>query len=137
VLRELGHRHSLGWNVAILAFASRGLGRHSHTRQHIAEALHIATDSGAFFPLLFALVAVALLRLDEGESEQAVQLYALASRTPYVANSRWFEDVAGREIADAAARLQPEVAEAARARGQAIDLWETAAEVLSELSDSV
>jgi hypothetical protein len=35
--------------------------------------------------------------------------YRLASRYPFVANSRWFEDVAGKHIAATAETLPPEV----------------------------
>jgi hypothetical protein len=62
-----------------------------------------------------------------------VELYALATRYPFVANSRWFEDVAGRHITAVAATLPPEVVAAAQARGRARDLWETAQELLAEL----
>jgi hypothetical protein len=50
-----------------------------------------------------------------------------ASRYPYVANSRWFEDVASKHIA-AAATLPPDAVSAAQERGRARDLWETAQE---------
>jgi hypothetical protein len=49
-----------------------------------------------------------------------------------VANSRWFEDLAGNEMAAAAAQLPPDVAAAAQERGRARDLWETVAELLAE-----
>ena len=39
-------------------------------------------------PSLFGLVAAARLLADAGENERAVELYALASRYPFVANSR-------------------------------------------------
>jgi hypothetical protein len=70
---------------------------------------------------------------DQGKTEQAVELYALASRYPYVANSRWFEDVAGRHIAAAAATLSPDVVAAAQERGRARDLDATVKELLAEL----
>ena len=66
---------------------------------------------------------------------RAVELYALASRYPFVANSRWFEDVAGKHIAAVAATLPPEVVAAAQERGKARDLWATAEEMLKELQD--
>jgi hypothetical protein len=47
------------------------------------------------------------------------RLFAL--RHPYVANSRWFEDVAGREIA-AAGSLTPDVVTHTHERGRARDL---------------
>lgn len=54
-----------------------------------------------------------------------MELYALACTYPYVANSCWYEDVVGCELAEAAAGLPPDVVAAARARGQALDLWTT------------
>jgi hypothetical protein len=64
---------------------------------------------------------------------QAVELYALAWRYPVVSNSRWYEDIAGRELAAAAAGLPAEVAVAAQESGRARDLWNTARELLDEL----
>jgi hypothetical protein len=64
-----------------------------------------------------------------------VELYALASRYPLVANSRWFEDVAGRHIAAVAASLPPDVVAAAQARGRARDLEATVTELLVELGE--
>ena len=82
---------------------------------------------------LQALPAVALLLLDDGAPERAVELYALTSRYPYVANSRWFADVAGDDIAAAAESLPPDVVARARERGQARDLWVTVEALLDEL----
>jgi hypothetical protein len=50
-----------------------------------------------------------------------------------VANSRWFEDVAGREITAAAEALPPEVVARAQERGQSRNLWATVEELLGEL----
>jgi hypothetical protein len=52
-----------------------------------------------------------------------------------VANSRWFEDVAGKHIAAVAATLSPEVVAVARERGRARDLEATVAELLAELEE--
>ncbi|MCP5110135.1 MAG: hypothetical protein GY953_04800 [bacterium] len=60
-------------------------------------------------------------------------LYALASRYPFVANSRWFEAVAGRRIAAIAETLPPEIVAAVQERGRRRDIWETVAELLAEL----
>jgi hypothetical protein len=96
--------------------------------------MQFAVQTRATYPLLFALPAVALLRVRRGQSERAIELYALASRYPVVANSRWFEDVAGRQIAQAAASLPPEAVAAARKRGRERDLWATVGELLAELA---
>jgi hypothetical protein len=98
--------------------------------------LHLLIDTRNFTTALHSLPAAALLRMDAGEAERAVELYALASSYPFVANSRWFEDIAGREIAAAAEALPPEVGARAEERGQAKDLWATVKELLEELGGS-
>jgi hypothetical protein len=84
-------------------------------------------------PAIFSIALVALLLAHQGEAERAVELYALASRHPYVGNSRYWEDTIGRHIAAVAATLPPEVVAAAQERGRARDLEATVAELLTEL----
>ena len=97
-----------------------------------SRALRTVAATQALMPLIYVLPGLALLLADEGQAERAVELYALASRHPLVANSRWFEDVAGRHIASVAATLPPEVVSAAQERGRARDLDATVAELLAE-----
>jgi hypothetical protein len=133
--RRAGWTDSANDAVACLAYAVRGLGQPDRARRHLREALRAAVAMGSFFPLAYALPAFALLLADDGQIERAVDLYALASRYAYVANSQWFEDVAGRHIAAAAANLPSDVVTAAQDRGRARDLWETAKELLEELQE--
>jgi tetratricopeptide (TPR) repeat protein len=119
--------------LILLGYAERGLGQLSQVRAHLGEALHIAGQTRFFWSNIHAQTAFALVLADEGEAERAVELYALASSSPFVSNSRWFEDVAGKHIAAAAATLPPDVVSAAQQRGRARDLWETAKELLAEL----
>ena len=65
--------------------------------------------------------AAALLALAQGETERAVELYALACRYPYVANSQWFHDVIGRDVAKWEKVLPADVVAAARERGRERD----------------
>ncbi|HUT19668.1 MAG TPA: hypothetical protein VM366_10940, partial [Anaerolineae bacterium] len=99
----------------------------------LAQALQLGIQIRSLRPLWAALPAVALLLADRGEAERAVELYALAWSVPRVACSRWYEDVAGRELAAAAAGLPPEAREAALACGRAREVWATAEELLAEL----
>jgi tetratricopeptide (TPR) repeat protein len=117
----------------LLAFAERGLGNHAQTRQHLGIALQETRESRVLVALMHALALMALLLVDQSDLAQAVELYTLASNHPIVANSRWFEDVAGRQIAAVAATLPPEVVAAAQERGRARDLWATAKALLEEL----
>jgi hypothetical protein len=119
--------------LACLAVAARGLGNTPRARQHLSHALEIAQESEAVLPLLWALPAMALLLADEGQIERAVELYALASRYPFVAHSRWFEDVVGNTLAEVAATLPADQVAVLQERGRARELEATVVELLSEL----
>ncbi len=130
----------LGLSLALIssAYAARGVAEAVEAREHLCQALHLAIDFNDSQPLVEALPAAALLVADGGESarsgaEQAVELYALASRYPHIANSQWYEDVVGKHLAAVAATLPPAVVAAAQERGRARDLWATATELLEEL----
>jgi hypothetical protein len=90
-------------------------------------------ELSSFVVLINGLPAAALFLADDGQDLRAIEIYALASRYRYVADSQWFEDIAGRHIAALAATLQPEDAAAARERGRARDLDATVGELLTEL----
>ena len=119
----------------LMEFAVVRHGQPDQARSFLHSALQGATETQDIRPLLHGLPAVALFLADRGEAERAVELYALASRYPHVANSCWFEDVAAKHIAAAAATLPPDVVSAAQERGRARDLWETAEELLEELGE--
>ena len=99
----------------------------------MCEALRVLVETGTFGATVGTPTATALLPADLGKHERAVELYALASRYPYVANSCWFELVFGRHIEAVTATLPPEMAEAARERGRAPDLQTAVKELLAEL----
>jgi hypothetical protein len=99
----------------------------------LVTALERAGKGPRFLELMTVLAGIALLLADEGRVERAVELYALASRYPFVANSRWFKDVAGQYIAAGAATLHPQAAPAAQERGRGQDLGAAVEELLVEL----
>jgi tetratricopeptide (TPR) repeat protein len=124
------------WDVdqsAWLGLAARGLERRVQAWQHLTSALDSASRRHRFEELMVALAGIALLLADEGKAERAVGLYALASRYPFVANSRWFEAVVGRHIAAVEATLPPQIAAAARERGSGRELEATVGELSVEL----
>jgi tetratricopeptide (TPR) repeat protein len=132
--REIGQQHELGMALASLGYADRALGQSSRVERHLSEALWIAHKVGVFRPLMLALPAIALHLADRGEVERAVEIYALASRFPFVGKSCWFEEVAGQHITAATAALRPEVVAMAQERGRARDLDAIVAELLHDLS---
>jgi tetratricopeptide (TPR) repeat protein len=119
--------------LANLAYVERGQGHSLQARRHLQEALQVILEKEIIELFWYSLPIASLLLADQDEKAQAIELYNFALQNPFVANSRWFEDIAGRHIAAIAATLPPEVVEAAQARGRARDLWETASELLAEL----
>jgi len=137
-LAEIGSFPPLRYEVlSALACNALQRGQGEQAKGYAVEALRIASDpdhSTIRPPLLPVTTAARLLR-DGGHSERAVELYALASSHAFVANSHWFHEIAGRHIAAAAESLPLEVVAAAQERGRARDLWETAKELLEELTE--
>jgi tetratricopeptide (TPR) repeat protein len=130
IYQDAGQQDMLSWALAFLGYAERGLGQHDRAKKHLCRALQIAIEIQSFIAQMFTLPGVALLLADLGHEERAVELYALASRYPVVANSRWFADVVGQHIAAVAAALPPDIVAAAKERGRARDLDATMAECL-------
>jgi hypothetical protein len=125
--------HQVAWVLTGLGYAARGLDQRSEAWQCLGEALRISVKLRGWLGAMMAPPLAALLLADRGEGERAVEVYALASRYPHVANSRWYEDVVGRHIAAIAETLPAEVVAAAQERGRTRDLWATAEELLAEL----
>jgi predicted ATPase/DNA-binding SARP family transcriptional activator len=134
ILQEMNARNLLPDALFCLAYALRILNRRRQAIQSMIQALKFAMESKPLNPMRFELPGMALLLADEGEAERAVEFYAAALQSPYIANSRWFEDIAGRRVAEIAAALPRSVVLAAQERGRARHLWTTANELLAELS---
>jgi DNA-binding SARP family transcriptional activator/predicted ATPase len=136
IFLALGERSELGEALALLGYADLALGQVAQAREHLCKALRLATNNHFFLPAIYALPATALLLVARGESERGVALHALVSRFPFVANSRWMDDIVGRPIAVAAASLPAGAVTKAEERGRAWDLWVTAAELVAELEEA-
>ena len=132
--QEIDQRKEIAWALALVIFAQHGLYKPRAAEKYLYRTLRIGIENQGYYPLLCAMFGGALILLDRGEVERAVELSSLAWRSPVVANSRWFEDIAGRELAAAAETLPPEVIAAAQERGRERDIWETAAELLDEFN---
>jgi hypothetical protein len=122
--------------LATLGQVQHHLGNVQQARQCLCEGLCTAAKIGADVFISSTLPRIAVFLLGQGQEQRAVEIYALASRDPHVANSRWFEDTAGRHIAAAEESLLPERVAAAQARGCARDLRATAEELANELGDT-
>jgi tetratricopeptide (TPR) repeat protein len=133
ILRQIASRDYLCLALPALAYTYTIQGDLSQASKAILETIKTALELEAALYMAPGLAAAALLLRSKEEVERAVELYALACREPYVANSRWYYDVVGRELQAAAASLPPDFADSAQERGWKLDMWQTAAQLLTEL----
>jgi predicted ATPase/DNA-binding SARP family transcriptional activator len=136
ICRELGQKPLLNKIRIPQSYILLREGQLTHARQLLGDVLSFGLDHQIFVDVLTALPAIALLRIEEGKVEQAIELYALASSHPYVGNSRWFADIAGHQSEAVAESLPEEAAAKARERGRTADLWATAEALLAGLDRS-
>lgn len=120
--------------LAILSYVFRALGDSKSAHNYLASALHSCMKLRYTYSIMCCLPAAALIAADDGRTERAVELYGVAQQFGNIRNSRWFEDVAGRELNSMRASLPPEVVKAAEARGRELDMWQTAEDLLHELN---
>jgi tetratricopeptide (TPR) repeat protein len=108
-------------------------GQMEAARQRLLEALRLAQATGTFFPYLYGLPAAAWLLGEDGRPEQAVEFYTMARRYGFVANSKWFEEMAAAPLAAARNTLTKEAADAAQRRGEAREVWESLGKLIEWL----
>lgn len=133
IFQEMNAYRILPDALFCLAFTFWALNDREQAIENMIQGLRAAIAAQPLNPMRFELPVMALLLADEGDVERAVELYAAALQSPYIANSRWFEDIAGRHIRELAASLPPDVVAAAEQRGRARDLLATAKALLAEL----
>lgn len=102
------------------------------TAESVRRAISAARTAQATPGYEWTIPPAALYYLNQGRVGRSVELYALASLYGVVANSVWYEDTVGQPIAEAAAKLPLEIAEAARTRGAERELEATFAELAAE-----
>jgi hypothetical protein len=125
----------LGRTLAMAARAELGLDNLAAAWGHALQAVQLLSGRHYFW-LLEAMAAAAAVLAEQGEAERAVEIYALLNRHEFVANARWFVDVFGQVVEKAAADLPPDTVLTAKARGEALDLWQAAKELLAEYNMS-
>jgi tetratricopeptide (TPR) repeat protein len=136
VLGQIGQRDEQGLALAHLADLASLLGQPGQARKYLRQALQAASETKHFAASLSSVVSAAVCLAGEGQTERAVELYSLAARHPYVGNSKFRYDIAGKHIAAPAASRPPETVAAAQARGRARDLRLTLAKLVSEFGQA-
>jgi len=132
VLKKIG-QNMCTIPLIVLSYVECHLGLTREAQGYLLQALEPAFDSRHFFIAIQTIPAAALLAVYLGEVERAVELYALACRYPNIGKSHWYEDVAGKQISQAALDLSPDVIKADQARGNSLDFWDTIEQLTARL----
>lgn len=118
----------------LLGIVSLNMNQPKQAKGHIRVGLQKGLDISSYLVLIPALGAAALYLADQGDLERGIEIYALASRHPWIGKSRWYQDVIEEPLINLTASLSPEVIAAARKRGRERDIDKTVQELLAELA---
>ena len=127
----------MGMALSALAAVEARLGRLKQASMDIREGIFITNQAGSWQAKVYILANFARFKAEQGELEKAIDLYALATRHPYLGNSRFWWDVAGKRLTELAASIPKAAANAAEKRGKSRDLEETLIQIDSELANMV
>ncbi len=135
IYRKLDFIIELNWSLCCLGLVRRELGDEQEARKAVCEGLRLVErQGGGHLALTVGIPLAALLLLDEGELETAIETWTLACRLPVVANSRWTEQVAGGHIREMTRSVPPELRQAAERRGKKRDPFQSAGWLLETLA---
>jgi tetratricopeptide (TPR) repeat protein len=123
--RQVQQEDELSLTLANLADSESRLGLSVQAKLHLEEALQIAAETGSWQACLQVIGKTALFMASQGEVEQGVEVYALATSYPYLSNSIYWEDCVGKPLADLVTGIPEESRIAAIERGKKRDLHET------------
>jgi predicted ATPase/tetratricopeptide (TPR) repeat protein len=136
IFRELGQPNGLGRTWGMLSRCAYGLGDIPRSLNYLAESLRIGLEIRSQIVLNRWAIPLAALHLANiGDYKRAVILHTHTFLDPAVPNSRMAKDIFGQHIAAMTASLPPEELAEAEKQGKALDLWETAAELLAEIEE--
>jgi predicted ATPase/DNA-binding SARP family transcriptional activator len=133
IYEQIGQREELGWALSMCGCVALGLGQLADGKRFLCDSLKIAAGVHTSISPLWALPPVSLFLVRENRIEDAVEIWALASRYAFVGDSRWWEDIVGKRVSRAAASLPSDKVNVAQARGRNRDIEATLTELLVEL----
>jgi ATP/maltotriose-dependent transcriptional regulator MalT len=100
--------------------------------EHLQSELESAVARKDRLNMANALGGGAFLYAMGNEASPALEHYSLAFQHPFVANSRWFEELIGERVQSACESLSAAEAEAIRVRASGMDLEASAATMLAQ-----
>jgi tetratricopeptide (TPR) repeat protein len=128
--RQIGHPDELSWALSLGGLCCLKLGESEPARQHLAEAAEISLSIHGYFSALYALAVGAVWLGYQRQAEKAQEIYELTAGQPVFANSAWFHDLFGKNIAALIGGVPAELAASARERSRQRELWLALEELL-------
>jgi DNA-binding SARP family transcriptional activator/predicted ATPase len=129
--RQVPQEDELSLTLASLADSESRLGLSDQAKIHLDEALQIAAETGSWQACLHVIGKTAVFMALQGEVELGVEVYALATSYPYLGNSIYWEDCAGKQMAELAEGIPEAARIAAIERGKKRKWHETVRELCS------
>jgi predicted ATPase/class 3 adenylate cyclase len=105
--QAIGHRWGIATSLCRIGFAELGLSLDEDARLHFIEGLERALENKYSSTVNYALIGLASLWANEGDSERAVEILTLALEHPSTPGI--YRDIARRALADLEAVLAPDI----------------------------
>jgi len=129
-------------NQKPLPHAGLALVAHAHRRlqeaaYHICQILEGAKALSSHFLVYWALPVAALLLIDLGRCQRAIEIYNRAYQYPFVKNSKCLDDQVSQEIGRVEANLAPEIVAESKKSGETLSVWETVDDLITYFSANI
>ena len=126
----------VGQPLAMLGYIAYRKGDLPVALHYQEQALQNGLEYGFFWVFMLALSVLALILAESGSLEEAIALYATVTAHPCAVNSKWFEDLFGKPLAELTASLPAESRTMAQKGGQGRKLRETGEVCLAGLRET-
>lgn len=103
-------RGMASFHMSSLVLATLAAGLVEEAEAFVQQALSLAIASGIEIQMCRSLAAAAAVDAAKGRAAQARALWAIANRSDHVTNSKWFAEIGGRFLDEAAAAPEPDAA---------------------------
>jgi predicted ATPase/DNA-binding SARP family transcriptional activator len=124
-----------GWCLALLVISMQRTGQTLRGWEYARQGLELAQQAHVYQTAAMVLIGIALLLIDEGQVERAIELDEVTQRFPLIEKSPWYNGLLRRLLDQLVCNVTSETVRAARERGRQRDLFATVQELLQEIND--
>ncbi len=136
LLEQARYLDKASWSLGLQGLATSFLDKGDEARYLLQQGLKAGSEVREYLSMLTSVAGTALLYSQNDKLERAAELYGLMNRYPFFAipNQGWPARF-NEQIRPLLSQLPVEKVQAAQARGQQLDLWQTAVSLHNELTD--